>query len=109
MKTALKFGFVLGLSLAFAALAVAGEEPKALVGKIVCGKCTLKKADVRKCQDVLVVEGEGAGEYWIEKNSVAKEFGHVCDGEKRAKVKGAVEDRGGVTWIVPTAMEEVKE
>jgi hypothetical protein len=107
MKAALKLGFVLGLSLVFASVAVA-EEPKTLVGKIVCAKCTLKKADAKKCQDVLVVEGEGAGEYWIEKNDVAKEFGHTCEGEKRAKVKGAVEERGGVKWIVPSAMEDVK-
>jgi len=109
MKTRLELGFVLSLCVAFASLAAAGEETKTMAGKIVCAKCTLKKADAKKCQDVLVVEGEGSGEYWIEKNDVAKEFGHTCEGEKPAKVKGVVEERGGVKWIVPAAIEDVKK
>jgi hypothetical protein len=80
-----------------------------LTGKVTCAKCTLKKADAKECQDVLVVtDAKGAkAEYYIVKNDVAQKFGHVCSGETPAKVAGAVTEKDGKKWIAATTMEKL--
>ena len=90
MKTIAKLGLALALVAGFVAAAVAAEET--VKGKIMCAKCSLKKAEPGECQDVLVTT-DAAGkttEYYVEKNDVAKAFGHTCQGEKPA-----VGHRGG--------------
>ena len=61
---------VVAAGLAF--LAYAGEKEKTvtLSGSVACAHCTLKLAGVKECQDVLVVSGEGAGQYYLVKNDV---------------------------------------
>ena len=89
--------------------AYAGEETT-VTGKVMCAKCTLKKADATKCQDVLVVkDGEKTAEYYVEKNAVAAKFGHVCGGEKPAVVTGTVSEKDGKKWIAPSKMEAAEE
>ncbi len=96
--------FVVGV-----ASAVNADDEKTLTGNIMCAKCTLKKADAKACQDVLVVkDGDNAAEYYITKNAVATSFGHVCSGEKGAVVTGTVAEKDGKTWITPTKMTEKK-
>jgi hypothetical protein len=105
MKTIAKLGLTLALVAGFMAAASAGEET--ISGSIMCAKCSLKKADADRCQDVLVVK-DAAGklsEYYIEKNDVAKAYGHTCQGEKAAVVTGTVTEKDGKTWIAPTKME----
>ena len=82
-----------------------------LSGSVTCAKCTLKKADAKACQDVLVVkDATGAkSEYYIAKNAVAEQFGHVCSGETPATVTGAVSDKDGKKWITATKMEKVEK
>lgn len=104
MKSFAKLGLALALVLSLVAAATAGEE-KTLSGKVVCAKCTLKKADASKCQDVLVVEG---AEYYVEKNAVSEKFGHVCSNSKTAVVTGAVAEKDGKKWITPSKMDETK-
>ena len=107
MKTILKAGLALALVVGLVAPATAGDET--LTGKVMCAKCTLKKADAKECQDVLVVKtGDKTAEYYIEKNDVAKAFGHVCGGEKPAVVTGSVTEKDGKKWISPSKMEEKK-
>lgn len=81
-----------------------------LTGSVMCAKCTLKKADAKECQDVLVVkDAKGATkEYYVAKNDVSEKFGHVCTGEKPATVTGTVSEKDGKTWITATKMEEKK-
>ena len=106
MKTILKVGLALALVIGLVAPAVADET---FTGKIMCAKCALKKADAKECQDVLVVKtGDKAAEYYVEKNDVAKTFGHVCGGEKPAVVTGKVTEKDGKKWISATKMEEKK-
>lgn len=105
MKTIAKLGLALALAAGLVANAGAGEQT--LNGKIMCAKCSLKKADAEKCQDVLVTK-DAAGkvsEYYIEKNDVAKAYGHTCQGEKPAVVTGSVSEKEGKSWIAPTKME----
>jgi hypothetical protein len=109
MRTALT---LLALA-AFVALALVGPVAAAaevtLNGSIMCAKCTLKKADAKECQDVLVVADKDAKtEYYLAKNAVLEKFGHTCTGEKPATVTGSVEKKDGKTWITPTKMEEKK-
>jgi hypothetical protein len=108
MKTIAKLGLALALVLGLVAAATAGDEVT-LTGKVMCAKCSLKKADATKCQDVLVVaDGDHAGEYYVEKNDVAKQFGHVCKSEKAATVTGTVSEKDGKKWIAASKMEEKK-
>jgi hypothetical protein len=92
--------------IAFVGTAVAAE--KTFTGNIACAKCTLKKADAKECQNVLVVTGENGqtDEYYVVKNDVSEKFGHVCTGMKPAMVTGSVEMKDGKNWITPTKMEE---
>ena len=97
--------FVLGM----AASALAAE-PVTVTGKVMCAKCTLKKADAKECQDVLVVK-DAAGataEYYLVKNAVQEKFGHVCTGEKPAVVTGTVSEKDGKTWVTATKIVEKK-
>jgi hypothetical protein len=108
MKTIAKLGLALALVVGFTAAANAGEET--VNGKIMCAKCSLKKADADKCQDVLVTkDAEGkVTEYYVEKNEVAKAFGHTCQGEKPAVATGTVTEKDGKKWIAATKMEAPK-
>jgi Family of unknown function (DUF6370) len=105
MKTIAKLGLALALVVGLCALATAADETT-LTGSVMCAKCTLKKADATKCQDVLVVKnGDKTVEYYVEKNEVAQKFGHVCRGEKEAVVTGTVTEKDGKNWISPSKME----
>jgi hypothetical protein len=107
MKKIAELGVALALVFGLVAVATAADE-MTLTGKVMCAKCTLKKADATKCQDVLVVT-DTAGkttEYYVEKNPVAAKFGHVCKSEKAATVTGTVTEKDGKKWISPSKMEE---
>jgi hypothetical protein len=105
MKTLAKVGLALTVVLGLVAATYAAEATT-VTGKVMCAKCTLKKADATKCQDVLVVkDGEKTTEYYVEKNAVSEKFGHVCGGEKAAVVTGTVSEKDGKKWIAPSKME----
>lgn len=100
---------VLALALVVGFVGAATADEATLTGNVMCAKCTLKKADATKCQDVLVVkDGDKTTEYYVEKNAVAEKFGHVCKDEKPAVVTGAVTEKDGKKWIAPSKMEEKK-
>lgn len=106
MKTLTLFGLALALVVGFVTVAPAADEVT-LTGSVVCAKCTLKKADAKECQNVLVVkDGDKADEYYIAKNTVSTKFGHVCKGEKPATVTGTVAEKDGKKWLTATKMEE---
>jgi hypothetical protein len=106
MKTLTLLGMAVLLVLGLATTGVAAEET--LNGEVMCAKCTLKKADAKECQDVLVVKGTGdaTAEYYIVKNAVAEKFGHVCTGKTPATVTGTVTEKDGKKWIAATKMEK---
>ncbi len=108
MKVLTLLGLAHVLVVGFVAAVPAADETT-LTGTVVCAKCTLKKADAKECQDVLVVkDGDKTAEYYITKNAVAEKFGHTCTGKKPATVTGTVAEKDGKTWITPTKMEEKK-
>jgi hypothetical protein len=108
MKIPVLLALALALVVGLAGVATAADTT--LSGSVMCAKCTLKKADAKECQDVLVVkDAKGqAKEYYITKNDVLEKFGHTCTGEKPATVTGAVAEKDGKTWITATKMEEKK-
>ena len=108
MKPFMLVALVAVLAIGIVGTAIAAETT--LAGNIMCAKCTLKKADAKECQDVLVVKGEkgSTAEYYITKNAVQETFGHVCTGEKPAVVTGTVEVKDGKSWITATKIEEKK-
>jgi phosphosulfolactate phosphohydrolase-like enzyme len=109
MKRLALFVGAAALALGLVTPAVAADET--LSGSVMCAKCTLKQADAKECQDVLVVkDAKGTkGEYSIAKNAVAEKFGHVCTGETPATVTGAVTEKDGKKWITATKMEKVEK
>ena len=107
MKTIAKLAVALALVVGFVSTAVADET---VTGKLTCAKCSLKKADASKCQDVLVVK-DAAGattEYYIAKNDAAEKAGHQCKSEAKATVTGVVSEKDGKKWIAATKMEAPK-
>ena len=93
----------------FVGFAVAGDEAKTVTvtGKIVCAKCSLQKADAKECQNVIVADESGKTvEYYLVKNALAEEFGHVCKGEKNVIATGTVSEKDGKTWLTPTKMDQ---
>ena len=108
MRTFALFGLALALVVGLVAVTSASAETT-LTGSVMCAKCTLKKADAKECQDVLVVkDGDKVTEYYVAKNAVSEKFGHVCTGEKPATVTGTVAEKDGKKWITATKMEEKK-
>src|SRR5262245_7448816 len=112
MKTTIRLAVLALLVLGMATLASAGDEAKeiAVSSKVMCAKCTLKKADTTGCQNVLVAKGPGdtTVEYYLVKNEVTEAFGHACKGEKPAAVAGTVEEKDGKMWLTAKKMEETK-
>ncbi len=109
MRTKLGVALLAIVAVLFVATFATAEEVT-LSGKIVCAKCTLKKADAKDCQDVLVVTADDktTKEYYLTKNDVAEKFGHTCKGEKAAVVTGQVAEKDGKTWLTATKIEEKK-
>jgi hypothetical protein len=101
MKRLALFACALAVVLGLSAAALASDAKEVtLTGKIACAHCTLKLEGVTSCQDVLVVEKDGKPTYYyVAKNEVAKSFGHVCSGEKKATVTGTLSEKDGKTWI----------
>ena len=96
--------------LALAGFALAGDDKDVTVtGKLVCAKCTLSADDAKECQNVIQVTADGkTTNYYVAKNKVAEDFGHVCKGEKNVVATGKVKEKDGKTWIDATKIEEAK-
>jgi hypothetical protein len=100
---------VLVAAATLAGFALAGEEAKTVTvtGKLVCAKCSLEKADANQCQNVIVAEVDGKNvEYYLVKNALSEEFGHVCKGEKNVVATGTVSEKDGKTWMTPTKLDQ---
>jgi hypothetical protein len=107
-----KIGFAMALLLVLGlTAAVAGDAKEVkLQGKIACAKCTLKVEGATDCQSVFVVDKKKEKvHYYLVDNDVAKEYGHVCMGEKGALITGTVEKKDGKMWITASKMEEPSE
>jgi hypothetical protein len=96
--------------LALAGFAFAGDDKDVTVsGKLVCAKCSLHEDSAKECQNVIQVTADGkTTNYYVAKNKVAEDFGHVCKGEKMVMATGTVKEKDGKVWIDATKMEETK-
>lgn len=104
MKTRSQFVLIVLAVVALSMAAWAEETTVILSGKIVCAKCSLKKADAKECQNVLVVAGDQGGEYYVAANDT-KGNDHVCTGEKAVTMTGTVTEKDGKKWITPSKIE----
>lgn len=95
---------VLALLVGIAVVSSAADHTVTVTGKVGCAKCALKKAGMTECQDVLVVTGAHAGEYYLVKNAVLDRFGHTCKGWKEATATGTVSEKDGKMWLTPTEL-----
>jgi type 1 fimbria pilin len=78
-----------------------------VTGKIVCAKCSLHKEDAKECQNVIVADvGGKTVEYYLTKNTLSEDFGHVCKGEKNVVATGTVSEKDGKTWLTATKMDQ---
>jgi hypothetical protein len=108
MKTISRIALALALFVGAAGLVQAADTETTLTGSLMCAKCTLKKADATKCQDVLVVKDDKGAttEYYIAKNEAADAAGHQCAKEAKATVTGAVSEKDGKKWITASKIEK---
>jgi type 1 fimbria pilin len=94
---------------ALAGFAYAGDAAKTVTvsGKILCAKCTLHAEDAKECQNVLVAEVDGKKvEYYLAKNAITEDFGHVCKAEKSVVATGTVSEKDGKTWLTATKIDQ---
>ena len=94
---------VLAVLCLFAWSVQAADKEVTLKGKIMCAKCTLKKAS--KCTTAIVVEEKGKEVTYFLKDKGSGESYHepVCGGGKKdGTVVGVVSEKGGQKWITPT-------
>lgn len=103
-----RIALALALFVGAATFVQAAETETTLSGMLACAKCTLKKADATKCQDVLVVKDDKGvtTEYYVAKNATADEAGHQCSKEAKATVTGAVSEKDGKKWITASKIEK---
>jgi type 1 fimbria pilin len=104
MKNLIRALTLATLALGFVSYAAAGDTVT-MTGKITCAKCSMHVEGVKECQNVLVVTGDNAGNYYIVKNEAMEKFGHACKGEKAATVTGTVEMKDGKSWLTATKVE----
>jgi hypothetical protein len=107
MKLIGTLGLALVLVTGLVGAAPAGDEVT-LEGRVVCAKCTLKRADAKECQNVLLVAGEDGkdAEYYVTRNDVDARFGEVCTDVRKATVTGTISERDGRKWITASRMEK---
>jgi hypothetical protein len=108
MKTISRIALALALLVGAAGLVQAAETETTLNGTLVCAKCTLKKADATKCQDVLLVKDDKGAttEYYVVKNEAAEKAGHQCSKEAKATVVGAVSEKDGKKWVTASKIDK---
>jgi hypothetical protein len=102
MRLATIFGSALAVLCLIAWTAQAADKEVTLKGKIMCAKCTLKKAS--KCTTAIVVEEKGKEVTYFLKDKGTGESYHeaVCGGGKKdGTVVGVVSEKDGQKWIAP--------
>ena len=78
-----------------------------VTGKLVCAKCSLHAEGQKECQNVIVATVDGKEtQYYVAKNKVAEDFGHVCKGEKSVVATGKVTEKDGKHWLEPSKITQ---
>lgn len=97
----------------------ADEKPAAkaakevtLTGTMVCAKCGLKEAGIKKCTNAIQVkEGDKTVTYFLDDQGNGESYHEgLCGGgtKEGAKVTGTVSEKDGKKWVKVTKIEEKK-
>ena len=99
---------VVGLAVALAIAVPAYAADETLTGTLMCALCTLKKADAKECQDILVVtkDDKSTIEYYVVKNEVTEKAGEACTVKIPVTITGTVSEKDGKKWVTPTKIEK---
>ena len=107
-----KYVFAIVVLVALAGAVLAADKPEVTVaGDLQCAKCSMKKAEAKTCQDVLVVAGKDgapATEYYVVKSASFGKEDHVCKGKKSVVATGTVNEKDGKKWLTVTKISESK-
>ena len=98
---------VLAIAAVLGLVTAVSAEEVTLKGTIVCAKCTLKKADAKECQNVLLAPGPDGKdvEYYMAKSTSADAVGEVCTAKKKVTITGTVSEKDGRKWITASKVE----
>lgn len=99
--------FVGVAALTLTGLAADKPAPKALVGNMVCAKCTLAETD--QCQNALVVKADGKEVvYYLDDKKANHKKVCSSGSELKVKVTGKIVEKDGKKWIMNAKVTEVK-
>ena len=102
-------GVALMMLMALVMVSAVTAAEVSLDGTVLCAKCTLKKADAKECQNVLVVSQDGKDvEYYIARSEAGDAIGEVCTGRKKVTITGTVEEKDGKKWITASKVVAAK-
>jgi hypothetical protein len=104
------FAAALVMTLSLASATALATSETTLSGTLVCAQCGLHKPDAHECQDVLLVEQNGAKvEYYVVKNDVSIASGEACTLEIPATITGEVSEKDGRKWIAASKIVKDKK
>ncbi len=90
--------------------AAKADKEVTLTGTLVCAKCGLKEAGVKKCTNALQVkQGDATVTYYLDDKGSGEAYHEgLCGGGTKAgaKVTGVVSEKDGKRWVKATKVDE---
>ena len=108
MKTIISSIALVGLLLAFATPASAGDKEITITGEGKCAKCALHETD--KCQSVIQTQEDGKTvTYYLAPNKVSKDFHeNLCQDTRKVTATGNLKEEAGKKVLTVSKIELAK-